>query len=66
MARPDYAVTRDTLLTIPEGAVEALEKADSVEPKVKTLEDMSDEEIEQDLAKVRAELEQDEAEQGDP
>ena len=34
MARPDYAISRDTILTTPEGAVEALE-------------DMCDEEIEQ-------------------
>ena len=66
MARPDYAVTRDTLLTTPEGAVEALEKADSVEPEVKALEAMSNEEIEQEFTKVRAEIEQVEAEQGDP
>ncbi len=48
--------------TMPE---EALGKADPVESKVKTLEDMSDEEIEQELAKIRAE-QQVEGEQGDP
>ena len=53
-------------MTTPEGAVEALEKADSVEPEVKALEAMSDEEIEQEFTKVRAEIEQVEAEQGDP